>query len=292
MNEDIREEINLAEKDVYRPEMDMVLHLINVIKDFMPKPKEISKSFKEIRKKIAKYTNLIYCAVISILVIMVFNFMAINSTITNKLAMHVILVIIHVIGLSVCDKADYSLNKHETKRLIKEAKDTALQLQKVLEENIKSILLIHDAYDIFKAANKVIIKAGSISECDNPNIAKLLVSLFRNGAFFASFIVCCLNLFVVAVIAMCQTMAMFQFLEFFEQLEMVLLYAAYVLIMDIGIQTSTLYRIKQGCLISNQISYWIKKLDEFDKEVLLLYENLRLFRNLQTHKYECIAAIT
>ena len=277
--EEIHEEINLEEKDVYRSDMDTVLHLINVMKGIMSKPKESSKSLKEVKKKMAKYTNIIYCIVISMLIIMVFNFMMINLTTTNKLAMHVVCVIIHAVGLSVCEKAEYSLNEHETKKFIKEAKDTASQLQKLLEENIKSILLMHD--DIFKAANKVIIKAGSISEYDNPYIAKLLISLFRNGAFFASFTVCCLNLFVVAVIAMCQTMAMLQFLEFFEQLETVLLYAAYVLIMDIGMQAFTLYWIKKGCLISNQISYWIEKLDEFDREISLLHENLRLFSNFQ-----------
>lgn len=279
INEEIHEEINLEERDVYRSDMDKVSHLINVIENVVPKPKESSKSLKEIKKKMAKYTNIIYCIVISMLIIMLFNFMVTNLTTANKLAMHVVRVIIHVIGLSVCEKAEYSLNEHETKKFIKEAKDTASQLQKLLEENIKSILLMHD--DIFKAANKVIIKAGSISECDNPYIARLLVSLFRNGAFFASFMVCCLNLFVVAAIAMCQTMASLQFLEFFEQLETVLLYAAYVLITDIGIQAFTLYRIKRGCLISNQISYWIEKLDEFDREVFLLHENLRLFRNFQ-----------
>lgn len=276
---EMNEEINLEENNVYRPEMDVVSHLINVIGDFMPNPKQTSKSLKEVKKKMAKYTNIIYCVVISMLIIMVFNFMVTNLTITNKLAMHVTRAIIHVIGLSVCEKADYSLNKHETKRLIKEAKDTASQLQKVLRENIKSILLINE--DIFRAAIKVIIKAGSISEYDSPYIARLLVSLFKNGAFLASFIVCCLNLCVVAAILICQTMAIFQFLDILEQLETVFLNAAYVLIMDIVMQAFTLYRIKQGCLISNEISQWIEKLDEVDREVDLLHENLSLIRNLQ-----------
>ena len=273
--------VNLAEKDIYKAEMETILLcMINVMANVIPKLKETSKSLKEVKMKLARYTNIIYCVVISMLIIMMmFNFTGINLTITNVLAVNVILVIIHLIGLSVCKKAYHSLDEHEIKKFIQEAKGTALQLQKVLEDNINSILLIHD--DTFKAANKVIIKAGIISEYDNPYIARLLISLFRNGAFFASFMVCCLNLFVVAVIAMCQIMAMFQFLQYFEQLETVLLYAAYVLITDIGIQAFTLYQIKQGRLISIQISHWIEKLDEFDREVLLLHENLILFRNLQ-----------
>ena len=286
-------DFNLKERNIYITENEndiIVSHVINELGDSMVRIKGSSKSLKEVKKNVVRLTNIIYNVITSMLIIMVLNLM-VNLTIINKLFVYVILVIIHIYGLSVCKEAENLFSEHKTRRYIREAKNTSLQLQTTLEEKISKLTLqlqisAEDSKVIHKAANKVIIKAGVMLECDYPYVAKLLISIFKNGALFASFIVCSSNLLLIAAILICDRIMVFPCPVIFEQLKEVQMFhiGVYVLIMDIVIQAYNLSWIQKGSLISNQLDSWIRKLDELDREIELLQSNSALFKKL---KYFC-----
>ena len=214
---------------------------------------------------------------------MTFDLMA-NLTVNDKLYLNFILVMIHIYGISICKKAE-KLSELETKEHVTKAKDTSSHLQKILEKSfiqLTPLLPAEDTLDIRKAINKVIQEASIISRYEYPYIAKLLISVFKNGALFASFVVCCSNLLLLVCILLCYGI-MLPCPQIFEQLKEVFHIAAYVLLVDIVTQAYNLNRIQNGSLISSEICSWISKLDELVGVINLLHSNSELLRNYLRH---------
>ena len=274
-------DINLEEKNIYTDEIDVVSSMINELVDPISLIKGSSKSLEVVQKDIARCTNIIYNLITSMLITMLFNLLISPPTI--KLTVYFILVIIHIYGLSVC-KAAETLLRFKTKRHIREVKDTSSQLKKALEQKISQLTLQipdKDSLPMHERVNNVIIISGIISRHDYPYIARLLISIFKNGALLASFLVCCSNLLLFTIILICDKIMIFPSPETFEQLKELLHIGACVLIMDIVIQACILNSIQRGSLMTNQIASWIRKLDELDWEAGLLLSNLELFQKLK-----------
>jgi len=241
----------------------------------------IADSFRKVKREAdynhkTRYTTIAYCSIISVVVSIfaIVLHLVMTSGSTYKLFVYLFLAVIHLYGLLVRKQAaaEDSLAELETKNLIRQAKDIATLLQ-TMHQSINNL-----PKDLFKAVDKVKIQAGCILKYEYIFTSERFVAtLFP---FYTAFIMCCLNIFVILAILMCENMMMIQCVGFFEQLEKIVSSTAYALIIDIVTLRNTLNQIGKDCLASIT-SFWIERLGELDGEIILLHENLDLFINLQ-----------